>query len=86
VLLSFTPSVVPAPTPPRITCISNTAPSSVTVCYTNTLAGTNYTLVYNTNLSSNWYPVGTKQALGGSDSQTDSSTANNQRVYRVCHP
>lgn len=85
-LLSFTPSVVPAPSYPRITSISNAGPGTVAVRYTNTLVGTNYTLVYNTNLGTNWYPAGTKTATGTSDFQTDSSATNSQRFYRVYYP
>jgi len=85
ILLIFTPSAVPPAPPPRITSITNTGPSTVTVRYTNTLAGTNYALVYNTNLNNttNWYPAGTKTAAGTSDSQTDTSATNSQRYYRV---
>jgi hypothetical protein len=85
VLLTFTPNIVPPATPPRITSITSTGPGSVTVRYTNTLAGVNYTLAYNTNLNNkaNWYPAGTRTASGTSDSQTDSSATNSQRYYRV---
>jgi hypothetical protein len=88
VVLTFTPSVAPPVTPPRITSITNTGTGTATVRYTNTLAGTNYTLVYNTNLNNttNWYPTGTKTAVGTSDSQTDSSATNSQRYYRVFYP
>ena len=85
IVLTFTPSVVPPATPPRITGITNAGPGIVTVRYTNTLAGTNYTLVYKTNLHNptDWYPAGTKTATDTSDSQTDSSATNSQRYYRV---
>jgi hypothetical protein len=64
------------------------AAAAVTVRYTNTLAGTNYTLAYTTNLNSatNWYLLGTKAAAGTSDSQTDTSATNNPRYYRVYSP
>ncbi len=88
IVLTFTPNAVPPVTPPRITSITNTSPGIVTVRYTNTLAGTNYSLVYNTNLNSttNWYPAANKTATGTSDSQTDSSATNSQRYYRVYFP
>jgi hypothetical protein len=88
IVLTFTPTVVTAPPPTRITAITNAGPGSVTVRYTNTIAGTNYTLVYNTNLNaiSNWYPAGTKAAAGTSDFQTDASATNGQRYYRVYSP
>jgi hypothetical protein len=87
IVLTFTPSIAPPVTPPSITFITNAGPGAVTVRYTNTLAGTNYTLAYKTNLSmTNWYPAGTKAAPGASDSQTDSSATNSQRFYRVYYP
>ena len=87
VLLTFTPSVAPLVTHPRITLITNTGPGSVTVSYTNTLPGTNYVLSYGTNLvTTNWFTAGTKIAAGTSDSQADSSATNRQRFYRVYHP
>ncbi len=88
VLLTFTPNAIPPATHPRITSITNTGPGSVTVHYTNTLAGVNYTLVYNTNLNNtaNWYPAGTRTATGTSDFQTDSSATNSRRCYRVYYP
>ena len=86
ILLTFTPNHRPAlrasrPSPAL-------APGSVTVHYTNTLAGVNYTLVYNTNLNNtaNWYPAGTRTATGTSDFQTDSSATNSRRCYRVYYP
>lgn len=74
----------PAPQP-KITSISGAGTGSVTVNYTNTVAGTNYTLQYNTNLISttNWFTVGTKSAGGTSDSQTDGSATGTQRYYRI---
>jgi autotransporter-associated beta strand protein len=88
IVLTFTPSAVPPVTPPRITSITNASPGAVTVSYTNTLPGTNYTLVYTTNLpnSTNWYPASTRTATGASDAQTDNSATNNQRYYRVYYP
>ena len=70
---------------PRITSISGAGTASVTVNYTNSLSGTNYTLSYNTNLATtNWYAVGTKTATGTSDFQTDTPpVAGPQRYYRV---
>ena len=88
IVLTFTPNAVPPVTPPRITSITTTGPASVTVRYTNTLPGTSYILVYNTNLNhtTSWYPLGTKTAAGTSDSQTDSAATNSQRYYRVYYP
>jgi hypothetical protein len=80
ILLTFTPNVAP----PRITAITGAGSGSVTVHYTNTLPGTNYILSYNTNLnSSSWFPVGSKQAAGTGDLQTDNSATSSQRYYRV---
>ena len=80
VWLTFTPSV----TRPRITSITDAGTASVTVNYANTLPGTNYVLRYNTNLATtNWFTAGAKTASGTSDSQTDSSSINDQRYYRV---
>ena len=87
VVLTYTPSAVPSAPSPRITAITNAGPSTMTVRYTNTLAGTNYTLLYITNLvSTNWSPAGTKPAAGSSDAQTDASATNSQRYYRVRVP
>jgi autotransporter-associated beta strand protein len=87
IVLTFTPSIAFLGTQPRITSITNTGPGTMTVRYTNTLAGTNYTLVYNTNVNATtWYPAGTKTAAGTSDSQSDSSATNRQRFYRVFYP
>jgi fibronectin-binding autotransporter adhesin len=88
VVLTFTPTDAPPVPPPRITSITNSGPGSVTVRYTNTVAGANYTLVYNTNLNylTNWHPAGTKAASGTSDSQTDTSATNGERYYRVYYP
>jgi hypothetical protein len=78
----------PAPQP-RITSVTVAGTGSVTVNYTNTLTGTNYTLLYNTNLNTgNWYDVGTAPAGGASASQTDTTAAPGepQRYYRVRTP
>jgi hypothetical protein len=87
ILLTFTPNATPAPTPAYITSITGAGTTSVTVNYTNTLAGTNYTLQYNTNLgTANWSDVGTAAAAGTSASQNDSPPAGDpQRYYRVYH-
>ena len=87
IVLTFTPSVAPLVARPRITSIAKAGVGSMTVNYTNTLPGTNYTLVYNTNVNAtNWYPAGTRTAAGTSDAQTDSSATNRQRYYRVYYP
>jgi len=80
ILLTYTPN---APRP-RVTAITGTGTSSVTVYYTNTLPGTVYVLSYTTNLdSSNWFTAGSKQASGTGDSQTDSFANDGHRYYRV---
>jgi hypothetical protein len=76
--------VAPAP-PPRITSITWGA-GTATVYYTNTIAGTAYTLECRTNLTTGtWQPVGTQHAPGDSASQTDSAAGGDQRYYRVCY-
>jgi len=80
ILLTYTPN---APRP-RITAITGTGTTSVTVNYTNTLPGTIYFLSYRTNLASSiWFTAGSKQASGTGDSQTDNSANDGQRYYRV---
>jgi len=88
IMLTFTPTPPPPVPSPRITSITRVSPGTMTVFYTNTLAGTNYTLAYTTNLNTptNWYPAGEKTAAGDSDSQTDTSATNGQRYYRVLYP
>jgi fibronectin-binding autotransporter adhesin len=88
ITLTFTPTPPVPSTPPTISSITNSAPGTVVVRYTNTLAGASYTLAYKTNLSNTagWYPAGSKTAAGTSDSQTDTSATNNQRYYRVQSP
>jgi len=79
-------TAVPRPT---IIAITGAGTGSVTVNYTNTVAGTNYTLQYNTNLNTgNWYDVGTAPAGGTSASQTDATAipGERQRYYRVRTP
>jgi hypothetical protein len=84
IMLTFTPTATPAPTPPRITTIGSADAGSMTVNYTNVLPGTNYVLSYSTNLgTTNWFTAGTKTAAGTGDFQTDSSATNSQRYYRV---
>ena len=75
----------PPPTHTRITSISGAGTTSVTVNYTNTIPGTNYTLSYSTNLATpNWYTSGNKVAPGTTDSQIDSPPAGSpRRYYRV---
>jgi hypothetical protein len=73
------------PRTPRITSITLAA-STATVYYTNTVAGTAYTLEYCANLTTgNWQPVGTQPAPSASASQTDSATGGDHRYYRVCY-
>jgi hypothetical protein len=73
------------PRTPRITSITRAA-GTATVYYTNTIAGTAYTLECRTDLTTgNWQPVGTQPAPGNSASQTDSAAGGDQRYYRVCY-
>ena len=74
--------LAPAPSP-RITSITWGA-GTATVYYTNTIAGTAYTLECRTNLTTGtWQPVGTQPASGNSASQTDSAAGGDHRYYRV---
>ena len=71
----------------RITSVTGVGSGSVTVGYTNTVAGRNYVLAYNTNLSTtNWFPAGNKLATGPGDTQTDPTATSNRRYYRVFSP
>ena len=71
------------PRTPRITSITRAA-GTATVCYTNTIPGTNYTLEYRTNLTAgSWQSIGTQPAPGDSASQTDPSAGPAPRYYRV---
>ena len=84
IVLSFTPTIVISPTPPRITAIASAGTDVTTVSYTNTWPGTNYLLSYLTNLiSTNWFPAGNKTATGTSDSQNDNAATNRERYYRI---
>lgn len=50
----------------------------------NSLAGTNYTLEYCTDLRlRNWQPVATQPASGPSATQMDCAAGDGQRYYRV---
>ena len=86
---AFVMVVSSAPAPavqPRITSISGHGPGSVTVNYTNTMAGTNYTLFYYSNiLTTNKTTVGSKTAAGTTDSQVDSTATGAPRFYRVSY-
>lgn len=74
----------PATPQPRITSINGAGTGNVTVNYTNTLAGTNYALQYNTNLSTtNWFTIGSQTATGSSDFQLDSAATGAERYYRI---
>ena len=70
---------------PRITAIPRAA-GRITVYYTNTIPGTNYTLQCRTNFSTGeWQTVGTQPALGESDFQEDSAALGDERYYRVSY-
>jgi hypothetical protein len=88
IVLSFIPNIVTSVPPARLTTIKKVGAGSIMVFYSNTLAGTSYTLVYATNLSGTpaWYPAASKAATGATDSQTDNSATNSQRFYRVRSP
>ncbi len=85
VYLNYTTAVSPATPRPNITSITGAGTTSVIVNYTNTVAGTNYVLQYNTNLNSaTWVNVTTNQAAGTTASQTNNPPAGTtNRYYRV---
>ncbi len=70
---------------PRITSIVGAGTASVTVNYTNTLAGTNYVVQYRTNLNTtNWTSLTPVPAAGSTSSSTDTPPAGDpHRFYRV---
>jgi len=71
--------------PLEITSISGAGTTSVTVTWTNAVAGTNYVLQYNTNLATtDWTSLSPVQAGGSTASQTDNPPSGDpQRFYRV---
>ena len=81
--------LVAAPVPPRpqITSITGAGTGTITVNYTNTIAGKLYALRYCTNLNNaaSWYPAGSKTASGTTDFQTESSVTSSQRYYRLSY-
>jgi autotransporter-associated beta strand protein len=86
IVLTFTPNPAPAQTGLRITTITGAGTGTVTVFYTNTIPGTNYFLLVNTNLATtNWFTLGSKVATGTSDFQTDNAATNSPRYYRVSY-
>ena len=83
---AFVMVVNPAAQRPQITSVGGAGTGTITVNYTNTIAGKTYTLLYNTNLSAtNWYSAGSKAAIGTSDSQTESSVTSGRRFYRLSY-
>ncbi|MBN2506390.1 MAG: hypothetical protein JXQ71_06820 [Verrucomicrobia bacterium] len=74
--------------PLRITSVAGAATTSVTVTWTNTLAGSSYVLQYHTNLhTTNWTSLSPVTASGTTTSQTDHPPAGDpQRYYRVLAP
>jgi len=85
--LKFTyTGVVPFNPPPvKITSVVPTSPSSRTINYTNSVAGTNYVLQYRTDVASGaWTSVVTNPAAGTTSSSTDNTASGSpQRFYRV---
>lgn len=75
---------------PIITWVSGAGTASVTVNYSNTVAGKAYTLQYATNLSPTitWDNAASKAAAGFTDSQTDATAipGEKQRYYRIYTP
>jgi len=82
---AFVLVVAPVPPRPQITAITGAGTGTITVNYTNTVAGKTYTLQYCTNLNNapTWYPGGSKTATGTTDFQTESSVTSAQRYYRL---
>ncbi len=71
---------------PVITSLSGVGSGSVTVSYSNTIAGKDYVLQYTTNLGSpSWVAVSTNTAAGPTDAQTDNTANGARRFYRVYH-
>jgi hypothetical protein len=70
---------------PRITSVARLSATTLTLNYTNTVAGTNYVVQYNTNLNTtNWTSLSPVTASGTTCSSTDSIPAGAaQRFYRV---
>ncbi len=70
---------------PRITAVAMLGATTLTLNYTNTVAGTNYVVQYNTNLNTtNWTSLSRVTASGTTSSTTDSFPAGTaQRFYRV---
>jgi hypothetical protein len=69
---------------PVITSISGVGTGTVTVNYSNTIAGKDYVLQYATNMGAPaWVNVSTNTAGGPTASQTDTTANGSQRYYRV---
>lgn len=86
VALTFTPGAVPFHPPvPTMTSVVQTSPTSVTINYSNTLAGTNYVVQYQTNLNTtNWIHLSPVIAGDTTSSAMDTLPAHTeQRFYRV---
>lgn len=81
-------AVLLAPAPvhvPIITSVDGAGTASVTINYTNTIAGTNYVVQYLTNLnSSTWTDLSPVPAAGTTSSTSDTPPASDpERYYRV---
>ena len=81
----LTPGGTPPDAIPRITSVAIIGATTLTVNYTNTVAGTNYVVQYNTNLNTtNWISLSPITASGTISSAIDSLPAGTaQRYYRV---
>ena len=79
------PGGTPPAAMPRITSVAMLGATTLTLNYTNTVAGTNYVAQYNTNLNTtNWTSLSPVAASGTASSTTDSIPAGMaQRFYRV---
>jgi hypothetical protein len=75
-------TVTPPPGPPTVIEDPQFLPTGEFQFSFNTLAGTNYTLLYSTTLTS-WFPIVTFRSPGGMMTIIDPNTADPMRFYRV---
>jgi autotransporter-associated beta strand protein len=77
-------SVTPPAQQPKITSIAGAGTASVTVNYSNCVAGKTYYVRYQTAINGGWTTnTPGKVAAGTTDSQTDSPVSGAQRYYQV---